>query len=442
MSSAKRNTALRLLKTLHQAGHQALFAGGCVRDKLRGVEPKDFDIATSATPAQIQALFPKTVPVGVQFGVVLVVADGDNFEIATFRTESGYQDGRRPSQVAFATLEEDAKRRDFTVNGLYWDGESESIVDLVGGQADLQRRIIRTIGDPDERFGEDHLRLLRAVRFAVQLDFEIEPETLASVRRNAARIAKVSQERIRDELAKILTSGAPARGIRLLDETGLLPEILPEIPPMKGVEQPPQYHPEGDVYVHTLLLLEQLQHASIELALAALLHDIAKPATFVRAPDRIRFNGHDKLGAEMTRTVLKRLVFPNQVIDLVCELVAEHLKFKDVFKMRVSTLKRFLYLERFDLHLELHRIDCMASHQNLDAYRFCQQKLAEFGAPPPPQARLVTGDDLKQLGYPPGPGFGEMLRAVEDAVLEGKVQTREQALELVAHRYPRGKAKL
>jgi poly(A) polymerase len=277
---------------------------------------------------------------------------------------------------------------------------------------------------------EDHLRLLRAVRFAVQLDFAIEAATLASVKRNAPLIQKVSQERIRDELAKILTSGNPARGVRLLDETGLLAEILPEIPVMKGVEQPPEYHPEGDVYVHTLLLLEQLSHAPIELALAALLHDIAKPATFVRA-DRIRFNGHDKLGAEMTRVVLKRLVFPNQQI----------LNFKDVFKMRVSTLKRFLYLERFDLHLELHRIDCMASHKIMDAYRFCEAKLLEFGAPPPPLSRVLTGDDLKALGYRPGPDFGRILRTVEDAVLEGRVQTRDQALELVAETYPLKKAR-
>ena len=428
-------TAKRLMQELKSHGHQALFNGGCVRDRLRGKTPKDYDIATSATPEQVQKLFPRTVLVGAQFGVVVVVDGEENYEIATFRSESNYRDGRHPENVQFSTIEEDVKRRDFTVNGLYWDGESKDAVDLVGGQKDLQARLIRAIGEPSERFLEDHLRLLRAVRFAVQLGFEIEEKTLAAVKTHAPKIVSVSAERVRDELTKILTSPQPGRGVRLLDETGLLEHVLPEILPMKGVEQPPQYHPEGDVYVHTLMLLDQLSEAPAELAWGALLHDVAKPATFERAVDRIRFNGHDRIGAQMSEKILRRLAFSNESRELICALVAEHLRFKDVFNMKVSTLKRFFSLDRFDLHMALHKIDCMASHKDLSAYAFCEAKLAEFAKDPPPPLRLVTGQDLIALGFSPGPRFSEILRVVEDAILEGKVKSKEEGIALVKREY-------
>jgi LAO/AO transport system ATPase len=427
----KLTTALKVLETLKQSGYSALFAGGCVRDRLLGKEPKDFDIATSATPEQVKALFAKTVPVGAHFGVMLVIESGETFEVATFRSDGAYVDGRRPDTVSYASVEEDAKRRDFTVNGLYWDGTSNDPLDLVQGQADLQKRIIRTIGEPKKRFLEDHLRLLRAIRFAVRLGFEIEPATFSAIKENASLIQSVSSERVRDELTKILTSAHPAQGIRLLDETGLLPLLLPEVTAMKGVEQPSEYHPEGDVYVHTLLLLEQLCEASPELAWGALLHDVAKPVTFDRAADRIRFHGHDRIGAEMSDVILRRLAFSNESRELICALVAQHLRFKDAKQMRLSSLKRFFSLDRFDLHMALHKIDCMASHKDLTAYRFCEEKLAEFSKLPPPPLRLVTGEDLKGLGYKPGPEFSKILRAVEDAILEGTVKTKEEGIHFV-----------
>jgi poly(A) polymerase len=429
--AAKEQIAIRIIESLHQQGHEAYFAGGCVRDRLRGVEPKDFDIATSAGPEEVQTIFSKTVPVGVQFGVVMVIEDDQSFEVATFRTEGNYKDGRHPGTVKFSTLEEDAKRRDFTVNGLYFDVKTQKVIDFVGGIKDLHAKRICTIGNADQRFGEDHLRMMRAVRFACQLGFEIEDKTLESVKRQASLINKVSPERIRDELTKTLTSEQPARGIRLLDEVGLLIEFLPEIEKMKGVEQPCEYHPEGDVFIHTLMLLDGLKQAPIELAMGCLLHDVAKPNTFVRATDRIRFHGHDRIGAEMSEQICKRLTFSNAQTELICALVAEHLRFKDAFQMRVSTLKRFLSLDRFDLHLELHRLDCMASHKNLDAYYFCQKKWEEFKSLPPPPLKLVTGKDLIAFGLKPGPKFSEIIRSVEDNILEGTVKTREEALAFV-----------
>ncbi len=427
----KESTATRIIEHLHKSGHQAYFAGGCVRDRIIGVEPKDFDIATSADPDTVRKLFSKTIPVGVQFGVVLVLEDDVTYEVATFRTEGNYTDGRRPDKVAFSTLEEDAKRRDFTVNGLYFDIKTKKVIDLVSGEVDIKGKLIRTIGNPDDRFLEDHLRMFRAIRFAVQLGYEIDPPTMVSIKKHSALIAKVSQERIRDELTKTLTSASPARGLRLLDEAGLLKHILPEMETMKGVEQPMQYHPEGDVFIHTLMLLDNLSNVSIELAMGAVLHDVAKPATFVRAPDRIRFHGHDKIGADMSRVILKRLAFSNSQTDLICSLVAEHLRFKDVFQMRVSTLKRFLSLDRFDLHLALHRVDCLASHGDLKAYEHSKAKYEEFLKAPPPPSKLVTGEDLITLGLSPGPQFSEIIRTVEDAVLEGTVTNREEALAFV-----------
>ncbi|MSP19633.1 MAG: CCA tRNA nucleotidyltransferase [Bdellovibrionales bacterium] len=434
----KEQTAIEIVKTLHARGHEAYFAGGCVRDRLLGVEPKDFDIATSAGPDEVQEIFPKTVPVGVQFGVVMVVEGETPFEVATFRSEGNYKDGRHPGTIKFSTLEEDAKRRDFTVNGLYFDLKTQQVIDLVHGQRDLKAKVIRTIGDPDHRFAEDHLRMMRAIRFACQLGFEIEAKTFDSIIKHAGLINKISPERIRDEFSKTLTSAEPTRGIRLLDEAKLLIHFLPEIEKMKGVEQPSEYHPEGDVFVHTLLLLDGLKNASIELAMGCLLHDVAKPDTFVRAVDRIRFHGHDCLGAEMAQGICKRMAFSNTQTDLICALVAEHLRFKDAFQMRISTLKRFLSLDRFDLHLELHRLDCLASHKNLQAHEFCSKKWEEFKLLPPPPLKLVTGKDLIALGLKPGPQFSEIIRTVEDAILEGNIKTRQEALEFVKSQLSKG----
>ena len=431
----KEKLGRKIIENLHRAGFEAYFAGGCVRDRERGVAPKDYDIATSATPDQITQLFSKTVPVGAAFGVILVIEEEVPFEVATFRKEGAYQDGRHPNQVSFSTVEEDAKRRDFTVNGLYLDVRNNQVIDLVGGREDLQKKIIRTIGDPEKRFLEDHLRLMRAIRFAVQLGFEIESATFEAIKKHANKISLISAERIRDEFSKILTSPQPARGVRLLDETGLAKEFLPELSKMKGVEQPMQYHPEGDVFVHTLLLLDGLKDAELELAMGALLHDVAKPNTFQRAPDRIRFHGHDVLGAQMAREICKRLCFSNDQTELIASLVLEHLRFKDIFNMRVSTLKRFLSLPRFDLHLEQHRLDCLASHGNLDAYQFAKNSYEEFLKEPPPPSKLVTGEDLKRFGFVPGPIFTEILRDVEDQVLEGTIKDRDGALDYVKQKF-------
>lgn len=437
----KEALATGIVKALHKQGHQAFFAGGCVRDRLRGVEPKDFDIATSAKPEEVQRLFSKTVPVGAQFGVVLVLEESQPFEVATFRTEGGYQDGRRPGHVEFASVEEDAKRRDFTVNGLYYDVAKKEVLDFVGGREDLKKKLIRTIGNAEERFLEDHLRMMRAVRFAVQLEFEVDPEILKTIKTHAGLIRKVSAERIRDEFSKTLITSSPVRGVKMLDETGLLIQFLPEMEQMKGVQQPKQFHPEGDVWVHTLMLLERLKNPPLELSLGALLHDVAKPATFTDGPDRIRFNGHDTLGAQMTREIMRRLAYSNDQIELVSELVAQHLRFKDAFQMRTATLKRFFSLDRFDLHMQLHWLDCMASHKNLDAYEFCKQKLEEFSKEPPPPSRLIGGEELMALGHEPGPRFKEILRTVEDGILEGSIRTKEEAIRFVEKNYPIEKGK-
>lgn len=432
---AKLNHGKEIIRRLREAGHQAVFAGGCVRDRLLGTTPKDYDIATSATPDQIQAQFEKTVAVGAKFGVILVVTDVDTFEVATFRKDGVYEDGRRPAQVEFTNLKEDSARRDFTVNGLYWDPEKDEVIDFVGGREDLERGVIRSIGDPACRFEEDHLRMLRAVRFSVQLGFALDAGTEAAIKGRAERVSRVSSERIRDEWNKTLTSPNPARGIRMMDACGLLQVVMPEMEIMKGVEQPSEYHPEGDVYVHTMLLMEGLKSPELELAMGCLLHDVAKPATFERAPDRIRFHGHDKLGAEMAGDICRRLSYPTASTRLIQELVLHHLRFKDAFQMRSSTLKRFFRLPRFDLHLELHRLDCLASHGNLEAYEFCKEKYAEFLKEPPPPAKLISGEDLKSLGLSTGPLFKEILNEVENQILEGKIVDREQALDFVRREY-------
>ena len=423
------STAIRIAARLREHGYQAWLVGGCVRDLLLGREPKDYDISTDARPDQLLEMFPQAQLVGAQFGVVLV----DGVEVATFRSDHSYQDGRHPSDVTFESdPKQDVLRRDFTINALLQDPASltSPVVDYVGGMADLRAKIIRAIGDPEQRFEEDHLRMLRAIRFAARFGFEIEPGTLAAIQKLHQRITRVSPERIRDEIVRILTEGAPRRGFELLDASGLLGDILPEVEAMKGVEQPPEFHPEGDVWTHTLIMLEGLHEPTPALALGVLLHDVGKPGTF-RVADRIRFDGHVELGERIARDILTRLRFSNADIDQVIALIANHMRFKHVTEMRDSKLKRMLRMDRFEEHLELHRLDCTSSHGHLENYEFVKSKFEE--SPPdvlrPP--RLLSGDDLKEAGYRPGPAFARMLEAVEDAQLESKIHTKKEALELV-----------
>jgi poly(A) polymerase len=434
-----RGLAEQICATLRRHGHQAYFVGGCVRDLELGREPADYDVCTDARPGRVQELFPRSLAVGAKFGVILVVEEsaqenGAQVEVATFRSDIGYSDGRHPDHVVYSdTPREDVKRRDFTINGLLMDPSTGEVLDYVSGLADLRAGIVRAIGDPRLRFAEDKLRMLRAVRFAARFGFTIELETMAAARALATQITQVSPERIREELTKLLTEGAARRGFELLDETGLLAFVLPDIARMKGVEQPPQFHPEGDVWIHTRMLLEKLPpHCSPALAWGVLLHDVGKPPTFTPAMGpgtRIRFNGHEEVGARMAENICRELRFSNENTEQIESLVANHMRFKDVKEMRPATLKRFVRLPRFDEHLELHRLDCLASHGSLENYTFVQQFLME--TPPekvyPP--KLVTGDDLKGMGLKPGPRFREILLAVEEAQLEGRLQDRESALE-------------
>ena len=419
-----------IARRLREAGHEAWYVGGCVRDQLLGRPAKDFDLATAARPEELLRLFPNADRVGAHFGVVLVQEAGEMVEVATFRSDMAYTDGRHPAGVQFeSSPREDALRRDFTINALFRDPFTGGILDFVGGRADLEARIIRTVGDPARRFAEDHLRLLRAVRFAARLGFEIEPATMSAMRSLAPMIHKVSAERVRDEIVRILTEGGARRGFELLDESGLLKEVLPEIAAMKGVEQPPEFHPEGDVWVHTLLMLDGMRSPSGTLALGVLLHDVGKPATF-RIAERIRFDGHVEKGVEIARSILGRLRFPGQVIEDAVALVENHMKFRDVPHMRESRLKRFLRMDGFEEHMELHRLDCLSSHGGLDNYDFVRAKQREM---PPEVLRpvaLLTGLDLIAAGFVPGPRFGPALRAVEDAQMENRVATKEAALEL------------
>lgn len=438
--------ATQVVRTLAATGHRALFAGGCVRDRLLGMAPKDFDVATSARPEEVMRLFPRTVPVGAAFGVVRVLGErleDDQpplqVEVATFRTESGYSDGRHPDSVAYAGEAEDARRRDFTINGLLYDPIKDEVVDYVGGREDLARRRVRAIGDPRERFHEDRLRMLRAVRFAAALNFELDGATLGAIKNEAAAIHAVSAERIRDELSKMLTGPRPRQALELFKRARLLKEILPEVDALEGVAQPPEFHPEGDVWVHTLLLLEQLEYAPLTLALGALLHDIGKPPTFT-VTDRIRFNEHEKVGAVMAEALLKRLKFPNEVAERVVALVQQHMVFKDAQRMRRSTLKRFLRMAHFDEHLALHRLDCMACHGKLENYEFCRAQLGALGGKDLRPAPLVNGDDLKAMGFLPGPRFKQILSDVEDKQLEGAFETRDAALAYVRGTYHLGAA--
>lgn len=437
-SARKRAVATRIAARLTAAGHKAYFNGGCVRDRLLGLVPRDYDIATSARPEEVRRLFENTVPVGEQFGVIIVVEEGCNFEVATFRSDDAYIDGRRPTAVHFGDPRADAERRDFTVNGMFEDPRTGEVLDFVGGRADLERRLFRAIGDPRARFREDKLRLLRGVRFVAQLGhlgFDLEPATLEATRELAPEIKVVAAERIFVELTKTIAARGRVRGLELLMQTGLLKQVLPEVAALEGVQQPPEYHPEGDCWVHQLLVMKNLPDEPGEtLAWGGLLHDIGKPPTF-KVAERIRFDGHAEVGAQMSDPLLRRLKAPTKLREDVIELVADHLKFADVPRMKESTLKRFLRRDLVDLHLALHRADCLGSHGKLDTYEFCLRKLAEFRAEGAAEALrpkpLLRGGDLIALGHTPGPRFKEVLNALEDAQLEGRVTTREQAVALV-----------
>ena len=483
MADSPKSAAVQIVRTLREHGYKAYLVGGCVRYLVLGREPADYDVATDAHPEDVMRIFPRTWAVGAQFGVVLVPVEGSgdrvigssgdlkiteeaqenkpitkspdhqitrspdhpitrSIEVATFRSDGLYTDGRHPHEVTYTReAREDVQRRDFTINGLLLDPTSNQVLDYVGGLADLRAGIVRTIGAPDGRFGEDKLRMLRALRFAARFGYRIDPQTMASIRGLAPQIAQVSRERVRDELTKMLTEGQARRAFELLDESHLLPEVLPEIERMKGVAQPPQFHPEGDVWVHTLLMLGMLAPAgSRTLAWGALLHDVGKPATFRVAPDRIRFDGHVEVGVAMAQEIGRRLRMSNDDMRQIEALVANHMRFADVFKMKPSTLKRFLRLPRFAEHLEMHRIDCLASHGDLSIYDFLRNKIAEL---PPEEIRpapLLTGRDLIALGYQAGPRFKEILAAVEDAQLEGRLRTKEEALEFVSREFPRAVA--
>jgi poly(A) polymerase len=463
--------AISIVKTLREAGHQAYLVGGCVRDIVLGREPADYDVTTDATPNEVMRIFPETYAVGAQFGVVLVpmperagigVGAGPEMqgaatqpssaelclspdhsrvnvvEVATFRSDVGYSDGRHPDQVRYTSNpREDVERRDFTINGLLLDPITNEVLDFVGGRRDLDAHIVRTIGDPGLRFREDKLRMLRAVRFAARFEYHIEPETFRAIRKLSHQIHQVSRERVRDELTKMLTEGHARPAFLLLDETGLLHEVLPEISAMKGVEQPPQFHPEGDVFVHTLLLLDKLPRpCPMTLAWGALLHDVGKPATFRVAPDRIRFDGHVEVGVKMAEQICRRLRFSNHDTEQILALIANHMRFADVQRMKESTLKKFIRMPRFEEHLELHRIDCQSSHSDLTSYNYTREKMA---AMPPEAVRppaLINGNDLIAAGYVAGPRFKEILGAVEDGQLEGRLSSKEQALEFVREQFP------
>ena len=426
--------ALHIVETLRGQGHEALLAGGCVRDLLMGRTPADWDVATDADPAIVQQLFERTIPIGAQFGITIVSLDDGQYEVARFRRDGPYLDGRHPDRVEFADAVADAHRRDFTINGMFFDVTTGAVIDYVGGREDIDARVVRAIGDAEERFSEDYLRMLRAVRFAARLRFQIEADTFAAIQRRAGDIVHTSWERIRDELTLILTDGEAATGMQLLLDAGLLTQIMPEVAAMDGVAQPPEYHPEGDVWTHVKILLEALEDPSPTLAWGALLHDIGKPKA-MRITDRIRFNGHDALGADMAEAICRRLKMSNADIDRIAQLTAQHMRIGRAKEMRQSKLKRMLRQPLFPELLELHRLDCLASHGLLDVYAFCREQLKEAddrGLRPEP---LLGGEDLIEMGYAPGPGFSAILSALEDAQLEGSVIDRDQAIAFVRERF-------
>ena len=457
LTDAKQH-ATEIVRTLRERGFLAYLAGGCVRDLLLGRDPSDYDVATDASPQQVMSIFPRTFAVGAQFGVVLVPfaetaqprtgedarfptterGKGNVVEVATFRSDIGYSDGRHPDEVRFSkNPHEDVQRRDFTINGMLLDPIANDVLDFVGGRADLKNGIVRAIGDPERRFAEDKLRMLRAVRFAARFEYTIDAATFAAIQKLAAQIHQVSRERVREELTKMLTEGRARRAFQLLDESKLLPQLLPEISAMKGVDQPPQLHPEGDVFVHTLLLLEKLPAGcSKTLAWGSLLHDVGKPPTFRVAPDRIRFDGHVEVGVRMAAEICRRLRFSGDATDQILALVDNHMRFADVQRMKESTLKKFLRLPGFDEHLELHRIDCLSSNGIVESYEYVREKLLAMPPEAIRPAPLITGRDLIEAGYAPGPRFKEVLAAVEDAQLEGRLTSREAAMEYVRREFP------
>lgn len=427
--------ALEILKRLRNAGFKAYWAGGCVRDMVMDLKPQDYDVATNALPNQVMDLFDKTIPVGVSFGVIKVLYGKFEFEVATFRSDGKYLDGRHPENVHFTSEKEDARRRDFTVNGMFYDPVEDRIIDYVNGQEDIKNRVIRTINAPQDRFSEDGLRLVRAVRFAARFQYQIESQTYQAIKEMAPNIKQISIERIKEEFEKMLTGPHPAESIRLLEKTGLLTLILPEVTAMKGVKQPAEFHPEGDVWTHTLIMLKKLENTAFELVMGALLHDVGKPLTFT-IEDRIRFNNHCEVGAQLTEKIGKRLRLANKQIEHIAELVRHHLRFKDVQNMRESTLKRFFRLPNFAHHLELHRLDCLASHGKLNNWEFCKQKLSELKPQEIKPDPLINGHDLIRMGYKTGPLFKQILTTTEDAHLEGQIKTHEDALKFVREKFP------
>ncbi|MGA9449750.1 MAG: CCA tRNA nucleotidyltransferase, partial [Verrucomicrobiia bacterium] len=412
-----RELAASIVERLQHAGFAAFWVGGCVRDFLLGREPQDYDIATDARPEQVEKLFKRTRAVGRKFGVMIVVEGKRQFQVATFRAEADYRDGRRPAKVVFSSAEADAQRRDFTVNGLFYNPLTKKIHDWVGGQSDLRAKTIRTIGKPEERFAEDHLRLLRAVRFAAQLNFEIEPQTFAAVKTLAPKIKLISAERIRDELIKLFSPPHAARGLVLLRDSGLLEQILPELAAAVSCEQSPEYHPEGTVFEHIRLMLEKMPvNAPASLPWAVILHDIAKPATAERdaATGAIHFYGHERIGAAMAEKILQRLRFPKKQIGEIVACVRQHMQFKDVKQMRTATLRRLLMRETFPLELELHRLDCLGSHGDLGHYEFLVEQAAELKTKPTIRPPLLAGKDLIKLGMKPGPAMGALLNEIRE----------------------------
>lgn len=443
MGRTFRDIAAGIVRQLRDAGYEAYFVGGCVRDFLMGRLPGDYDVVTSARPDEVQRLFPVTIPVGVQFGVVLVVEDGKPYEVATYRTESGYADGRRPSLVAFSSLREDVRRRDFTVNGLAMDPETGRVLDYVGGAADIQGRIIRTIGPPEERFAEDHLRMLRAVRFAANLGFRMEPETLAAIQNGVSAIRKISAERIREEMTKLLTRPGARRGLEMLSETGLLRELLPEAETLRGIEQPPAFHPEGSVWEHVLCMLDALHEegkASVDhrLAWGVVFHDIGKAVTRQEDDKGVHFYGHVEQGVHMAEGIMRRLKFSGADSETVLALIQNHMRFMHVQQMRPSTLKRFLRIPDFDLHLALHRLDCLGSHGSLEHYEFCREALSSLSREALHPPRILTGHDLLAMGFSAGPLFTEILQSLEDAQLNGEIASTKEARRWVMNKW--GKA--
>jgi tRNA nucleotidyltransferase/poly(A) polymerase len=436
-SSSLRAAATEIVRSLQKAGFEAFWVGGCVRDFLLGRQPGDYDIVTSALPEQVEAQFARTIPVGRKFGVVVVLQDSHQFQVATFRAEADYQDGRHPQQVTFGDARADASRRDFTVNGLFYDPVKGQLHDWVGGEADLKAKWIRTIGVASERFTEDHLRLLRAVRLAAQLDFNIEAETFAAVKANAPKIGAISAERIREELIKLFAAPHAARGLELLRESGLLEQVLPEIAATVTCEQSPDYHPEGSVFKHLLLMLGRLPSgADASLPWAVLLHDVAKPLTASTDPKTgsIHFYGHERVGAEMAEDILGRLRFPRKQIDEVVHTVRCHMQFKDALQMRKATVRRLLLRPTFPLELELHRLDCLGSHGRLEVYDYLVEQAKLLERQPEIRPPLLKGDDLLRLGMKPGPELGALLEEMREKQLEDELRTPDEAREWVKQR--------